>query len=240
MAKPSGEYNSFPKTEKGTINKLALKKEYMDSTDMEWAAFCKAKGYNPKVSHAPVKAWQEEKAKVVMNDHRLVLREKILKHESKWHLEVLRTLEEYPELCNTTERVIKYYLTTINNLIVKQLKAEAEGTVIPEKEKFYRQFKPGDILNLANAVGTVVAAKHKSLMLDAWSIKLSQERSKDEDLANKAQAKDDNKMTFELMTVDGKKYSNEEMAKHLHSFYDAPWASEQAEDEKEIPKLEEP
>lgn len=232
MYPPKGTYAPYPKTVDGKINKVVLKEQYMESSNMQWKAFCNEHHYNPKVSNAPVKAWQKEKAKFVMDNHRLTLREKILKHENKWHLQVLDTLDKYPDLCDTAEKIIRSYLVTINNEIARQLKAVASGEVIEEKDKFYKKFKPFDIVALANAIKTITEAKHRSLMLDTWSIKATNERANDEALAKKTEQTKEHEFAIELISKDGENYSMKELGNLLQNCYDAPWTEQKAADEK--------
>jgi hypothetical protein len=140
---------------KNRLDKKQVKAWYFQSPHVEWLPFAESMGwdaFNTK-SRFPVQEWVEEKKNRLSQAALEKLVDVLFGRESRYHQEVLRTLDEIPTLCDDLLGVIKKKISSISSAM------ETDPASVSTLE----------IMRLASALNVATIAKHKSLLLDRWT-----------------------------------------------------------------------
>ena len=147
---------------------------FMKSNHIEWTPFAKSLGLNPRVEKPldEFKEWSYEKRMIIAREQSEEVGESLFKHRARWHADVLKTLTEYPETADAMMAILKKrandIVKTINDDNKKMVQAAQSGEAFVSE---FSKIKTSELTSLAAGMKLTTEFKHKSLMLDNWSLK---------------------------------------------------------------------
>lgn len=152
---------------------------FMASPHVEWAPFCKSHGWNPQQSRNfyPTGRWTAEKKRqlaIVQAEH---IGEALFNHRSNWHKDVLKTLNEYPAANDAMLGILKRRM----NDIIEDINADTEArrmaiaTGSKPPPRAFEKYTTLELNQLAHGMKAITEAKHRSLCLNDWKVKLADE-----------------------------------------------------------------
>ncbi len=196
-----------PKDRWRRLDKAKVQELYMTSPCLEWTKFAESQGWNPYRSRTdfPVSTWQEEKRRFLAQHTAEEIKNAVFKIRGEYQLEVIETLCTFPKLADEVFDLLNSRIKTIKNMPLTQQAA------IPTRE----------LMNLAKAVDTVTAAKHRALMLDRarWIPDVAEAEA----TSLQAPSKELNeKHEWRLQVIGAEDLTSADMAKLLASYYDHP------------------
>lgn len=199
---------------------------YMASVHIEWTPFAKSMGWSPTSSRKglPVDDWTKAKRDIIAREQAENLAEMVFNHESRWHQNVLETLEEHPRVHKAMHQVLSRRLSDIMDVLREDDRRELEhrraGLPMEEFQKKFDSIPTKDLASLTNALNQNTAAMHKSLMLDTWSYKVAKSYT-DPAQFSREQEKIDHQ-TWQVTLMGSEKVSMGEMQKFVTQWYDKP------------------
>ena len=204
-----------------------VKQMFMASTHIEWSTFAKSLGWPVESTRMqyPTKKWTDEKKEILAKEQAEHLAELIFNHKAKWHKEVLQTLTELPKASDAMLNILKARI----NKYTKMIADDEVASRLPEHERPPSKFdkiKTSELNSIANALKIVTETKHKSLLIDGWSLQVAeQEQASGPDSQSNSKSSDD--WTIEVMGHEN--VTADDMKKLLSEWYDKP----------QLPSLEE-
>lgn len=210
-----------PKEQEIITDAERVKELFMKSTYVEWAPFAISIGWNPSASRLkyPVSEWTREKKHNIATVQAETIGDQIFNHRSQWHKQVLETLSTYPKMVDQMTGICMSKM----NVLVEQINHDSQNADKISKGKSKRAFTANckDIVSLAQAIDTLVRAKHRSLLIDSWSFKVAETFSEPQQIQGETK-----RDTWTVQLVgDSKKIermNTEDFAKHMKAFYDQP------------------
>lgn len=203
-----------PKDEKGRIDKEKVRQMYMDSNHIEWIYFAEEQGWNPARSRSdyPVATWTEEKRKRLELEVRERINEAIFVHGGKYHLDVLKTLSEYPALCDRVKNLFERKLEQIESM---------------PPEQWQQEVTPKLLQQLSITARTLTDAKYRSMLVDKWSFDIArQQASENSDKSTTSNQEDAEGQLWvtEIMGENGqtKLLTSKEIGELAKFYYDPP------------------
>lgn len=196
----------------------------MSSDSIEWTPFAESMGWKPASSRVglPVEEWIRQKREVFAKEQAERISEAVFKHRGRWHSDVLKTLQEYPEANDAMLGILKKRLndiiSTINEDEQRKLEAKQRGFDSPVSN--FKAIKSSELLALAAAIKVATESKHKSLMINDWSFKVA------ETFSDPAQFKADDEQIknaeWNVKIIGGDQLNSKQMQKFLGDWYDKP------------------
>lgn len=170
------EDQARPKTAK--ISEEQAKQLFMASPHLEWSPWAKSMGWpQNKVLYDGFRDWSQEKKELIARSQAESISEALFSHQGRWHNDVMRTLKEYPEAADAMMGILKRrvndIIATINDDDRKKQQHAAAGTLEEFRPKF-AQIDNTELGRLASAIRITTDTKHRSLMIDRWSIKATE------------------------------------------------------------------
>lgn len=210
----------WPRLPDGRIDQKTLKGLFFESNCTIFAHFARERGFplKPYPSTAFVEKIEAEKRNGLLSEKRDFLKEGLFNYKASWGSEVIKTLREYPKLIDDAKQIVTTYLQEVAKEIIEQKKKEERGEAVDKK--FYQLFKPGDIVSLSMAVERLTNAKHKSLLLDRWTIEGSVESL--ESLASGQIESLAQRFEITIPGHKGQLIDASKIEERLKSFYDQP------------------
>lgn len=211
-------YSPLPKDARGYVDKKILQNLYFNSPHMEWKEFCKEYNFDHTAITGVIstKRLTQKKRQLIAEKKIGDLKEMIENHKVEWHKNVLETMQKYPALADRGHAVISAYWAEVAKEIQKQKKREELGEEVPFKDSFVYKWSPYKITALAQATKNITEAKHRSLLIDNWSVKQSEDET-----ANKTIGNDGVKpISFEIIGTDN--MTKKQIAEYLAEVYDKP------------------
>lgn len=228
----------YPRRENGRIDKKAVETEYMASDHLSWADFCRMKNW-PFVQtyqQLPIKEWVETKKKAFAREQGDELGGAVFKHRFQYQKDVLAALKKYPKeherIMTAITRVHYIWETQIAHDMALEKKL---GRPLTKKEMTYKP-TPAEISSMANALSKVTESKYKSLLMNDWSAKMSDE-FKPEEAEEKALAEN---QPFSITLIGGKKPSNAQILELWNQYLDKPAPEQPAIDVAAVPSEGDP
>lgn len=193
----------------------ALRQEYMESPCILWAEFARKKGIEPYPSSKnPCWQWQQAKKDSIATKEAEELAGAVFSQGFKWNKEVVKTLDDYPKTIDTlyelTKRRVSMMVDTANRAGKGDTHAMAE----------FKNIKTSEFQTLANTLETLTRAKHKSLMIDGWDVKLAKQVLGEQ--ADIVKDLEDDKWTIEVI---GKDVQGKDIQRRMADWYDKPQIS---------------
>lgn len=226
-----------PKNPDGTNDKDKVRALFMASPHVEWAPFAQSMNWDTYSTYSkfPTTIWTKEKKDILAKKQAEEISEMLFNHRSRWHKDVLKTLNTYPQAADAMLGILQAkmneYIEMINSDI-EDAKASAKSAsdlsktlgIPAEKETPKRRFvkvKPGELMNLAIALRTVTETKHRSLLINDWSVKVAEQFSTPEGVLDADEkGKETREWQFEL--IGGEKINRHDLENMMHQWFDPP------------------
>lgn len=149
---------------------------YMSSEFIDWTRFAESQHWDPLFSRRQFKvaSWQAEKRKAIAEKEAEILAATLFDYKWKWHKDVVKTLHEFPAANDTMLTLIRLK----QNELLKLYKEFSE--IKDEKLKArhpWNRVSSSELNQLATALKQVTESKHKSLLLNNWSVQLAEDHS---------------------------------------------------------------
>lgn len=205
-----------------------VKQMFMASSHIEWATFAQSMGWpieSTRIQY-PTKKWTEEKKEILAKQQAESLAELIFDHKAKWHKEVLNTLREYPRVSDSMLEILKARMNTY----IKAIKEDELNSKLPQTERPPSKFdkvKTSELTSLAGALKIVTETKHRSLLIDGWSLKIAEQEGVGGVDGASQSGGSSNDWTIEVMGHEN--VTADDMKKILSEWYEKP----------QLPSLEE-
>jgi len=147
----------MPKDESGNVEKDEVKLLFMASPFIKWVPFAESMGWNPARSRSdfPVNTWVDEKMKMLSDTASERLGDILFGHTSRWHSEVMQTLDSYPALVDKIKMIFDRKLEYISNQPPSAVSCR-------------------ELAQMASTCKTLVEAAYKARLIDKWSFELAQ------------------------------------------------------------------
>lgn len=215
------------KSEGGTaipLDPTTVKQIYMASGHIEWTPFAKSLHWDPEAKrqqYPDVKAWIQEKRDRIARQQAETIAEAVFDHRSRWHTDVLKTLNEYPEVNDVLLGIVKHRINRLVSMINADASEESAARREGREAKVSFDMVPTrEISTLAATVKLITETKHKSLLIGDWSVKTA-EAFTDPAQFERAEAKAKN-LEWKVTLIGGENMSSADMQKLLTSYYDKP------------------
>lgn len=200
-----------------------VKQIYMASKNIEWIPFAKSMQWDPVSTRAKyqVTEWIQQKKLALAQEQAENISELIFGHRSRWHHDVLKTLRDYPEVADATLGIIKHraneMIGQINYDIEEKAKAAQENRDPVYK---FKSVKTSELVALSMAIKTVTETKHKSLLINDWSVKVAEQFTDPAQFErNESQMKDTG---WTLEVIGGENLTSQQLEEMLGKYYDKP------------------
>lgn len=137
------------------LDKLQVKAWYFQSPHVEWLPFAESMGWDSYATRNrfPVQEWIKEKKERMSQAALERLIDTLFNRESRYHQEILHTLDEMPKMC---DRVLK--------LIDKKIDA-----LDSQLSRNPMSVNSLELMRIASALKTIADAKNSSLFVDRWN-----------------------------------------------------------------------
>lgn len=165
---------------RGPADKQLVRERFMASEYIEWTPFAEAQGWNPSRSRSdyPVAHWIAEKRKILSDVAAERIRDAVFGLNSTWHLEVIRTIREYPELVGRLRRLVEDKILDLENT------------------KDRSAISPKVLQSLASTVKVLVETAHKALLIDKWSLEQA-----DAFVGERSESQDESSSQFQISVI---------------------------------------
>lgn len=200
-----------------------VKQLYMRSPHIEWISFANHMKWDNVSSRNsyPVADWVQEKKHILAREQAEQIAELIFDHRSRWHRDVLKTLREYPEANDAMLGILKKRLNDMIQIINEDEQNKIEAAKKGEAySPEFRKIKTGDLLALTAAIKTVTESKHKSLLINDWSVKVAEQFTDPNQFEIDETKLKDTNWTIEV--IGGENLTANQMQKFLGDYYDRP------------------
>lgn len=208
-----------------------VKQIYMASGHLEWIPFAKSQNWDPVASRSnyPVTDWIVQKKEALAKEQAEQIAELVFDHRSRWHREVLKTLRDYPEAAEAMLGIIKQRENELIIMINEDMEERKNASVEKREPNLkFSKVKTSELLSLAAALKVVTETKHKSLLINDWSVKIA------EQFTDPAQfEREETKMKdvgWKLEVIGGENLTMPQMQEFLGQWYDKPNRIHSAED----------
>lgn len=202
----------------------AMHLKFMASPHIEWTKFADSVGIDSARSRPnyPVATWQDEKRKVIAMREAETLAQMLFDRRFKWHKDVLKTLNDYPESNDIMHQLIKLKMQEYAQIARDDQDKKPEfaeetlknGKVRKVKiRRTYKDVTTAELSMLAQALKGVTEAKYKSLLLNDWNVKMASteaERDTEKDVTGAGLQ----------VTVDGKEMGLKEIESMVSRYYE--------------------
>lgn len=200
-------------------DKEEVHRMYLSSQYLEFAEFARSQGWNATASqNYPVRSWVQEKRRILARREGETLAQTIFEHKGAWHTQVLKTLRDYPALVDNMAMI----LIAKQNHYIEMIKRDKE--VRNARDREISKVKAGDLFALTSAIKMCTEAKHKSLMMDDWSVQIA------ERLASSRAAEEQDQNTIEVNPEEpwaltlkcGETMTKKDLQEAVMQWYDPP------------------
>lgn len=206
------------------LSEEQAKQLFMASPHLEWTTWSKSMGWrHQKPMYDDFQAWSKEKKDILAREQAESIGEALFAHHSRWHTDVMKTLREYPEAADAMMGILKRRVNDIIQVIndddrQKQYHMQA-GTMDDFRPKF-NSIDNGELGKLANAIRLTTDTKHRSLMIDRWTIK-GTEKFIDPTQFESPQIED---QTWRVSLYNDQQLQANELSDMMARYYDKPVA----------------
>jgi hypothetical protein len=105
---------------------------------------------------------------------------------------------------------------------------ERDRNVSDPFKKVFRNIKPSELLCLATAIKIVIDAKHKSLLINDWSVQIAEKSAQDSMNEQDKDVIDVNpEESWSLVLKGGEKVTNKELQEFIIEYYDPPFKDQE-------------
>lgn len=215
--------NSPPRTNEGAIDVERVKAMFMASKAVEWAPFAASLGWDPNSSRQryPTAAWVQEKKLLLAQLQAEEISQLVFEHRGHWHKDVLKTLKDYPEANDVMLGIIQQRMNaiirTVNSDMEKQkLAAQAGETYEPE----FAKVKTSELFQLTLALKTVTESKHRSLLINDWSVKVAETFTDPAQFQKAEEKMQDKEWTVEV--IGGENIKSSDLQSFMMKYIDKP------------------
>lgn len=199
------------------------KQIYMASKHVAWPDFAEAMGWDADATmrkYHPTK-WVQEKKDTLAKQQAEQIGNLLFDYRSRWHKDVLQTLRDYPKAVDGCLEIIKAreneLIEFINHDIEEKKNAKKQNR---EPKLKFRKVKTSEITALALALKTAVETKHKSLLINDWSMKVAEQFTDPKQFDREEFKAKDTGWTIEIMGSE--KLKTHELKEFISSYYDKP------------------
>lgn len=200
-----------------------IKQIYMASKHLEWIPFALSMNWDPTTTREqyPTAAWISEKKTKLAQHQAEEIAELVFDHRSRWHRDVLKTLRDYPEASDALLGVIKAreneLIGMINHDMEEKRLAAQEGR---EPVLKFTKVKTNELVALSIALKNVTETKHKSLLINDWSVKVAEQFTDPTQFErSETKMKDTG---WKLEVIGGENITAAQMQEFLGKWYDKP------------------
>lgn len=200
-----------------------VKQLYMASGHLEWIPFAQSMKWDPTTTRDqfPVADWIHQKKEQLARTQAEQISELVFDHRSRWHREVLKTLRDYPEAVDAALGIIKHreneLIAMINSDMEEKQRAQIEGR---EPHLKFPKVKTSELLALATAVKVATEAKHKSLLINDWSVKVAEQFTDPKQFEREEEKLKDTEWKIEV--IGGENLTTAQMQEFIGRYYDKP------------------
>lgn len=169
-----------PIGEDGRYDKVAVKALFDASPYIDWTRFCEANGWDAHYIRRefPVAQWQKEKKERIAERESEILMATLFERRFKWHKDVVKTLEDYPPAIDMAMFLLRAKMSDYAESYKEYQEAKKSGNLFYKntrgqmiRKKFvFEDLSPMDMKMISSAVKDVTDAKHRSLLLNSWSV----------------------------------------------------------------------
>lgn len=202
---------------------------YMASPHVEWTPFAASKEMDPWKSRdgLPWKEWIDEKKDTLNRQMAESIGDAVFRHRGRWHKDVLKTLEVYPEVNDALLNILKLKLNdmtaTIRDATAEISREKALGKTSKKKATDGIDIK--DLKDLSQAVRYVTDSKHRSLMINDWSFQIAEKHSD----PNQFEKDEDKNSDWVMPMIGGEGKSAKELQKGMLQWFDRPTIPDEVE-----------
>lgn len=162
----------IPKRADGTYDTDTVKAVFMASPIIDWTRFAEEQGWNPNRTRSdfPVKAWQEEKKRIIAENQGDILAAMIFERKYSWSQDVMRTLDRYPKVVDNVTGILEAKIADIGEMYVDYRKKKDAGQLNDPARRLepWEKLKISEVNALGHTILALIAAKQKSNMLDKF------------------------------------------------------------------------
>lgn len=155
-----------------------MRQLYMASPHVEWSPFAKSMGWSPTTSRngLDVTDWIAEKRDLIAREQAETIAEEVFGYRSRWHVDVLKTLKEYPEANDAMLGLLKRRLNDMIRMVNEddQAVAAAARVGVDAPPPRFAKVPAKELASLASAIKICTESKHKSLLIGDWSFRVAE------------------------------------------------------------------
>lgn len=197
----------------------------MASEFIEWTPFAKANKLAPAASRQglDIDVWIKEKRDLIAREQAETIADAVFDYRSRWHVDVLKTLKEYPEANDAMLGLLKRRLNDIIGMVNDDDRRRAEAAKTGQSADVpsnFAKIKNNELASLAAAIKVCTESKHKSLMIHDWSFKVAETFSDPKQFGTLDEKISD--MEWKVQIMGGENLGHKEMQAFLASYYDKP------------------
>lgn len=175
---PNTPFRVVRSNETVKISESQAKQLYMASSCVEWTPFAKTQKWNATESRKlyPVKDWIQEKRDILAREQAENIAEMVFSHRSKWHMDVLKTLNEYPDTHDTVHSILRHRINQIVDVIKTDDKNQVEAAV--KNQPYASEFakiSTSELCSIVSGLKTLTDSRHRSLLINDWSVKVAEQ-----------------------------------------------------------------
>lgn len=199
------------------------KQIYMSSKHISWSDFAESMGWDAHSTQDKFKSgeWVSQKKEELAKKQAEQIGTLLFDHRSRWHKNVLQTLRDYPDAVDRCMAIVmareNEIIEYINHDIKEKKDAEKQNR---EPNLKFKKVKTGEITSLAMALKTIVETKHKSLLINDWSVKVAEQFTDPQQWDQEDFKMKDTGWTIEVMGAE--KMKTKELKEFVNSYYDQP------------------
>lgn len=174
---------------KVVTDKDAMKESFMSSPHVSWTPFAQSVGLDPVRSRQEFASqlWIQEKKQRIALKMADEIADLAFNQKGNWHRDVLNTVKRYPASLDKMFGILEYKMYRHSQMMGQQIanlrqyeedKTKAATLGIqppPPPQTPFDDIKQSDLTSLASAMESLTASKMKSLMLDGWTVKVSED-----------------------------------------------------------------
>lgn len=200
-----------------------VKQLFMASPHLEWIPFADSMNWDAGTTRDlyPVSEWIAQKKDQLARRQSEQIAELLFDHRSRWHRDVLKTLRDYPEAADAMLGIIKHreneLIGMINHDMEEKSAAKVEGRAPNLK---FSKVKTSELLSLSAALKVAVETKHKSLLINDWSVRVAEQFTDPKQFEREEHKMKDT--GWKLEVIGGENLTVPQMQQLLGQYYDNP------------------
>lgn len=157
-------YTPKPKQEDGTLDKEAIRAQYMASKMIGFPAFCREKGYDPVqlMHYCPHKDWKREKQREMAERSIEEINDKIWDVKTKFPAKIAAAISESADLAALCRSVVGAKLKQVYD-------RQKDEVGFTKKQDVY------ELVSLVNAANQAIDMSKKATFTDGMKLKIAEE-----------------------------------------------------------------